>query len=191
MCNVVFWTNESDNKKFEFQFVNIVFGVCVSLCVHFKMFSSSSTVVHVCASSNEKDPTTRFGSVYYNCLHYIYIFSFSSLYFAFGELIQGYKSNQRTRYTCCDLCGKVYSNGGVSRQKKILLPIYTKSATYIYCYLCPFSSRRPDNFRTYMRTKHQAHQSNLDLLIDPYGFNDVHLSDVLHICYAIAMYKIN
>lgn len=71
--------------------------------------------------------------------------------------IQGYKSTQRTGYTCCDLCGKVYSNGGVSRHKRYYCP-YTQKAPYIYCYLCPFSSRRPDNFRTHMRVKHQVIQ---------------------------------
>ena len=68
---------------------------------------------------------------------------------------QGYKTNQRPGYTCCDLCGKVYSNGGVSRHKRYYCP-YTQKAPYIYCYLCPFSSRRPDNFRTHMRTKHRV-----------------------------------
>lgn len=92
--------------------------------------------------------------------------SFSSSFFLFISLIcirephldtQGYTSSQRIGYTCCDLCGKVYSNGGVSRHKRYYCP-YTQKAPYIYCYLCPFSSRRPDNFRTHMRTKHQVIQ---------------------------------
>lgn len=92
-----------------------------------------------------------------NCVH------FSGLFFQFHCIAnsrgKGFKRQMGNNGFACNLCGKVYSsnNGSISRHKRFYCP-FTEKSPLIYCYVCPFTSRRPDNFRTHMRKKHHILQ---------------------------------
>lgn len=88
----------------------------------------------------------------------LFYFFFLYLLAWLNNQFEGYPQYESQGYSC-DLCGKSYGSNksNVSRHKRYYCP-FTVKAPLIYCYVCPFSCRRPDNFRTHMRRMHQIYE---------------------------------
>lgn len=105
-----------------------------------------------------------------NLIKLMFISFFSSLLDFFFTVLHSEGSNRNeTNGFACNLCGKLYStnNSSISRHKRYHCPFSEKSPL-IYCYVCSFSSRRPDNFRSHMRRMH--HISDWPILIGIFLF---------------------